>query len=127
MTETPSSVRNVCNSCNQTTDHSIKGTYTHPPGTPAIDPYPDYESQILRESVASYFERKLGWPVPEDGWQWITQPDEWSPDDEVDDVIEGLDDWLSTPGSHHQELYPEEEMTTSKLLNQGWPWYDILL
>ena len=127
MSESPSSAQIFCNSCNRATDHSVQGTYTHPSGSPDIDPYPSFEAEVIRQSVESYFETKLKWPMPEQGWEWLTNPDDWAPDDDVDDVVHGLDEWLNSSPRLQQELYPQEEMMTWKLFEQGWKWLDILL
>jgi hypothetical protein len=127
MTDSPPSVEIFCNRCNRATDHSVQGTYTHPPGTPNSIPYPSFEVQELRSVVKLYFEQLTEWPTPEHGWVWVTNPDDWVPDHDIPRVVEGLEVWLDNSPRLLQELWPEEGMMTWKLRKQGWSWFDILL
>lgn len=125
MTDLGSVVVIFCNTCHGNTDHAVKGTYTHPSGSPALEPLPSDEERAIRRSVDTFINDRLERPDIDAGWEWLLNSDAGSPDEDVDGAIQDLEHWLERSASLEQALW-HPEMTTCRLLRQEWRWIDIV-
>lgn len=111
-----------CHSCQRNTKHEVLGSFTRV----GHDPYPEWELQILKSNVDAFF-RKLGWPDPASGWDWLLGDMEEGQalEEDVQGIIEELHAWLDSSGNLQQEFW-SDEITTWQLFRQKWQWIDIL-